>query len=81
MVVGGRADLVVLDHHAMTPLTSSNVVEHVARSWTSAHVRDTMVGGRFVVRDRQLVNVDERELAVRARAAASRLWERMQGYT
>ena len=40
-----------------------------------------MVGGRFVVRDRKLVNVDERALGLRARAAASRLWERMQGYT
>ena len=43
--------------------------------------RSLMVGGRFVVRDRKLVNVDERELVLRGRAAASRLWERMQGYT
>ncbi|MDB4946635.1 MAG: hypothetical protein JWP97_6169 [Labilithrix sp.] len=78
---GARADLVVLDYPSMTPITASNVIEHVARGWTSAHVRDTMVGGRFVVRDRVLVNVDERELRVRARAAAGRLWERMQGYT
>jgi cytosine/adenosine deaminase-related metal-dependent hydrolase len=81
IVPGARADLVVLDYHAMTPLNPSNVVEHVARGWTSAHVRDTMVGGRFVVRDRTLTNVDERELGLRARAAAGRLWERMQGYT
>ena len=78
---GGRADLVVLDYAPMTPLSTSNVVEHLARGWTAAHVRDTMVGGRFVVRDRTLVNVDERELGRRARTAASRLWERMQGYT
>ena len=65
----------------MTPMTPSNVVEHLARGWTSAHVRDTMVGGRFVLRDRKLANVDERELVLRGRAAASRLWERMQGYT
>ncbi|HSO32931.1 MAG TPA: amidohydrolase family protein [Labilithrix sp.] len=81
IAAGARADLVVLDYPAMTPLTASNVVEHLARGWTAAHVRDTMVGGRFVVRDRRLVNVDERELGLRARAAAGRLWERMQGYT
>jgi cytosine/adenosine deaminase-related metal-dependent hydrolase len=78
---GARADFAVLDYAPMTPVTSSNVIDHVARGWTSAHVRDTMVGGRFVVRDRKLVNVDERELVLRGRAAASRLWERMQGYT
>ena len=81
IVPGSRADLVVLDYQAMTPLSPSNLIDHLARGWTAAHVRDTMVGGRFVVRDRKLVNVDERELVLRARAAASRLWERMQGYT
>jgi len=78
---GARADLTVLDYAPMTPMTPSNVLEHFARGWTSGHVRDTMVGGRFVVRDRKLVNVDERELVLRGRAAAGRLWERMQGYT
>ena len=81
IAAGARADLTVLDYSPMTPLTPSNVIEHVARGWTSGHVRDTMVGGLFVLRDRKLVNVDERELALRGRAAAGRLWERMQGYT
>lgn len=79
--VGARADLVVLDYQPTTPLNPANLGDHVARGWTSAHVRDTMVAGQFVVRDRRLVNVDERELLPRARAAATRLWERMQGYT
>jgi cytosine/adenosine deaminase-related metal-dependent hydrolase len=81
IVAGARADLTVLDYAPMTPMTPSNVLEHFARGWTSGHVRDTMVGGQFVVRDRKLVNVDERELVLRGRAAAGRLWERMQGYT
>ncbi|MBX3190255.1 MAG: amidohydrolase family protein [Labilithrix sp.] len=80
IVAGARADLVVLDYAPLTPMTPSNVVEHLARGWKSAHVRDTIVGGRFVVRDRRLCDIDERDLVLRARAAASRLWERMQGY-
>ena len=52
IVPGSRADLVVLDYQAMTPLSPSNVIDHLARGWTAAHVRDTMVGGRFVVRAR-----------------------------
>jgi cytosine/adenosine deaminase-related metal-dependent hydrolase len=79
--VGARADLVVLDHAGMTPTSASNLVDHVVRSWSAGCVRDTMVGGQFVVRERRLVNVDERALLERARVAAGRLWERMQGYT
>jgi cytosine/adenosine deaminase-related metal-dependent hydrolase len=81
VIPGARADLAILDYQPMTPMTPSNVIDHLARGWTSAHVRDTMVAGRFVMRDRKLANIDERELALRARAASSRLWERMQGYT
>jgi cytosine/adenosine deaminase-related metal-dependent hydrolase len=78
---GARADLTVLDYAPVTPMTPSNVLDHLAQGWTAGHVRDTLVGGRFVVKDRRLCLVDERELRERARAAAGRLWERMQGYT
>jgi cytosine/adenosine deaminase-related metal-dependent hydrolase len=80
IVPGARADLAILDYDPMTPMTPSNVVDHAARGWSSAHVRHTMVGGELVVRDRKLTLCDERELVGRARASASRLWERMQGY-
>jgi len=80
IAAGSRADLAILDYHPYTPMTPSNVVDHLTRGWSCSHVRDTMVGGKFVVRDRKLTNVDERELGLRARAAAGRLWERMQGY-
>ena len=80
LVTGARADLTVLDYDPITPMTPSNVIEHLVRGWSSAHVRHTMVGGEMVVKDRKLVKVDERELLLRGRAAAGRLWERMQGY-
>ena len=36
-----------------------------------------MVGGEWVVTDRRLVNVDQRQLAADALGAAERLWERL----
>ncbi|MBX3208325.1 MAG: amidohydrolase family protein [Labilithrix sp.] len=80
IAAGARADLAILDYHSLTPMNQSNVIEHVVRGWSATGVRHTIVGGRFVVRDRALVNVDERALVGRSRPAASRLWERMQGY-
>jgi hypothetical protein len=61
-------------------MTASNVINHLVQGMSMASVRHTIVGGRFVVRDRMLTNVDERALIARARPAASRLWERTQGY-
>jgi hypothetical protein len=36
-----------------------------------------MVAGRFVLRDRRIVSVDEAAVLARARVVAGRLWERM----
>jgi hypothetical protein len=41
-------------------------------------VRSTVVAGRFVLRDREIVTVDEADVLGRAREAAARLWERMR---
>ena len=72
------ADLVVLDYRPLTPLTAANVAGHVLFGLDRSHVRSTMVAGRFVVRDRAVTTVDEAAVFARARAAAERLWDRMQ---
>jgi len=74
---GAPADLVVLGYHSPTPLDSSNLAGHLLFGLTSAHVRDVMVQGRFVVKDRVHQLLDEQDLASRCRAAAPSLWERM----
>ncbi len=75
---GGPADLVVLAYDPPTPLHTDNLAGHLLFGMDRSHVASVMVGGRFVVRDRRLVNVDPRAVAERARPAAQRLWEGMQ---
>ena len=77
---GAPADLVVLDYEPPTPLDSSNLAGHYLFGLGAWAVRDVMVAGRWVVRNRRHLVVDEEELAARCRAAAPRLWERMQRY-
>ena len=74
---GERADLAVLTYDPMTPMSASNLFGHVIFGWPTAGVRDTIAGGRFVLRDRVVQGVDEHKVAARARAASERLWERM----
>jgi putative selenium metabolism protein SsnA len=74
---GGPADLVLLDYDPPTPLTAENLGGHLLFGIDRGHVRSVMVAGRFVVRDRALVNVDARALAAEARTAAAALWDRI----
>lgn len=77
---GAPADLVVLDYRPPTPLHEGNVAGHFLFGMGAWSVRDVMVAGRWVVRDRRHVLVDEDELAARCRAAARRLWARMEDF-
>lgn len=73
---GAPADLVVLDAPVPTPLTAENLAGHWMFGLASRGVRDVVVGGEIVVRERRLVKVDQDELAARATEVARRLWER-----
>jgi putative selenium metabolism protein SsnA len=74
--VGGPADLVLLDYRAPTPLTASNVGGHIVAGADGCQVSDTMVAGRWLMRRRELVGLDEEEIAARSRERAGALWHR-----
>lgn len=75
---GAPADLVVLEYDPPTPLDETNASGHLVFGMTAAQVRDVMVAGRWVVRDRRHQHLDEADLAARCRAAAPKLWERAE---
>jgi 5-methylthioadenosine/S-adenosylhomocysteine deaminase len=72
---GKRADIVVVDcrHPAMVPTTPENAVSNLVYSSPSGAVRDTIVDGRFVLRDRNIVSVDEERVMDEAADAAREL--------
>ena len=76
---GAPADLVVLEYPEPTPVTAENLGGHWMFGLDAARVRDVMVAGRWVVRDRRLTGADQDEIAARARTAAAGLWQRMDG--
>jgi putative selenium metabolism protein SsnA len=75
--VGGAADLAILDYHPPTPLTAGNLPWHLLFGADGTHVRDTMVAGRWLMRDRKLLTLDEERVTARARELSAKLWERM----
>jgi putative selenium metabolism protein SsnA len=77
VAAGARADLAVLEYDPPTPMHPENLSGHVLFGWSSACVRDTLAGGRFVLRQRVVQGIDEHALAASARDAARRLWSRM----
>ena len=70
-------NLVVLDYRTPTPVTSDNWPAHVVFALQSRHVSDVLAQGRWVVRNRELVNIDEERCLAHAREQAARLWKKL----
>jgi putative selenium metabolism protein SsnA len=78
LVAGAPADIVVLDYPAPTPVDGSTLAAHWVFGLSARSVRDVLVDGRIVVRDRRLATVDQDALVADARAEAVRLWRRLE---
>jgi cytosine/adenosine deaminase-related metal-dependent hydrolase len=75
--VGDPADLVLVEHHAGVPFTPESLPAQVALSLAEAAVAWTVVGGRVLVREGELLTLDVREAEAHARERAEALWKRL----
>jgi len=65
-----------VDYFPPTPLDASNLFGHFLFGIANAPVDSLLVNGRFVLRHKECVTVDEREVAAKASLRARALWKR-----
>jgi cytosine/adenosine deaminase-related metal-dependent hydrolase len=75
---GCAADLVVLDYPTPTPVTPQNLYGHLIFGMSSQSVTDVMVNGRWVVKNRRVVGVDEDRVRAEAQRVAQKVWRRFE---
>ncbi|MBN2550166.1 MAG: putative aminohydrolase SsnA [Anaerolineales bacterium] len=75
---GAHADLIFVDYHPHTPLTVGNLPWQIIFGFHESMVTTTMVAGKLLMRDRQLLTLDEAEIAAQARQQAPKVWSRYQ---
>ncbi len=73
---GAYADIVLLDYRPYTPLTRENLPWHILFGVDGSHVTTTVCAGRVLMRDRQLLTLDEEAIAANAREVARKVWRR-----
>lgn len=76
---GAAADIILLDYAPYTPLTGDNYPWHLIFGMDGSHVTHTICGGRTLMRDRDLLALDEAAIAARARELAPAIWRRVEG--
>jgi len=71
---GAYADIVIAGYGAPTPVTAGNIDSHILFGLNGRCVRDTMINGRFVVRNGAVTGLDEREVFAKSREQAADFW-------
>ena len=75
---GSAADLMVLDYPTPTVVTPQNLYGHLIFGMSSQFVTDVMANGRWIVRNRRVVGVDEEKVRAEAQRVAAKVWRRFQ---
>jgi len=78
IIPGAFADLVFVDYQSPTPLTAENLPWHIIFGFQQGMVTTTIAAGKVLMKDRELVTLDEEEIAARARELAPKVWKRYQ---
>ena len=73
---GAYADLILLDYYPTTPLSSANLPWHILFGVSGGHVHSTIANGQVLMRNRELLTMDEAAITARSREVAKQTWER-----
>ena len=74
---GAPADVILVDYEPPTPLNDGNLPWHILFGMDGTGVDTTIVGGRVLMRHRELLTLDEGAIMARARELAGKLWQRI----
>ena len=78
IVEGAAADLILVDYQPATPMTAANIGGHLVFAMNESMITTTIVAGEVLMRDRELLTVDEKDIKARCREAAPAFWERYE---
>jgi cytosine/adenosine deaminase-related metal-dependent hydrolase len=77
----GENNLIVLDYSSPTEINQNNFFGHFIFGINSNHISDVISNGRMIVKDRQILTVNESEIHKVSKEHANRLWKKMQNIT
>jgi len=73
---GAFADLIFVDYHPNTPMTAGNLPWHIIFGFQNSMVTTTIVAGKVLMKDRELLTLDEEQINAKARELAPQIWKR-----
>ncbi|MEJ2598707.1 MAG: amidohydrolase family protein [Anaerolineales bacterium] len=73
---GAFADLIFVDYHPHTPLTAANLPWQIVFGFHESMISTTIASGKVLMKDHQVLSMDEAAVTAHARQMAPAVWER-----
>ena len=71
---GAAADIIIMDYKPFTPFSDENIDGHMIFGMTGRQCQTTIAAGKVLMRDRELVGIDEEAENAHILEAAKKLW-------
>jgi putative selenium metabolism protein SsnA len=73
---GALADIIIVDYNPPTPINKDNIDSHILFGVSGRHVETTIINGKIIMENRNLINLDEERIMARSRELAAEIWKR-----
>ncbi len=73
--IGNKADIIFIDTNNIESQPMYDPYSHLVYSLSSEQIKDVIINGKIVMRNRQLINIDEKELIEKAKYYQQRIIE------
>ena len=71
---GAAADLIVMDYKPFTPFSDANIDGHMLFGMTGRQCQTTIAAGRILMKDRELIGIDEEAVNAHILEESKKLW-------
>jgi len=76
IIPGAKADLIFVDYQPFTDFNTDNFPWHVIFGYRDSMVTSTMVDGKFLMKDRELLTLDQDAIVEEARKISEVVWKK-----
>lgn len=74
---GAYADIIVAEYDPLTPLNGNNANSHILFGLNGRCITTTMINGKVVMKDREIVGVDTESIMAKSRELSTQLWNKI----
>jgi putative selenium metabolism protein SsnA len=74
---GALADIIITDYKPHTPLSENNVNSHILFGVSGKDTITSIINGKIVMKDREIIGIDEERIYSKSREISRKLWERI----